>query len=156
MSDYRPIRKGTRHYKIAQELLKIINQIDKQGDDHPWFHVPHIEIEHAIEGVRTNGTQRLTSILDVFFSHCQFDGRSNNDGLNMLEKSMRRNIAYSRKTLELIEQAREAFRKQYDLCPFCKGKHGKMGDRRDWQDCVDCNGLGFIEKRKSKLAGKQR
>jgi hypothetical protein len=141
---------------LFKKLERILLQIQKQEVDHPWFHIPTIELYHAERKIRTNGSQKLSSFLDLFIQFDMFDGKRGMGGLRTLRKEILLTVEKCNKTIDLIGKAEHVFFSQYDICPDCKGRHGQMvrvpdrfgyvKDRKSWSDCKKCEGRGYILK----------
>ena len=94
---------------------------------------------HAVEGVRTNGTQRLSSVTDIL------------KDLTTWRKSLDRHLKTVRDIRDKVRQieiaAFERFDKDFRLCPACKGKQGTgESGRMTWVDCETCDGRGLVRK----------
>lgn len=129
--------------KESEALTKLLGRVWENPPD------AQIEISHAREGVRTNGVERVTSVLDV---------------KEQMEAAL---ITYHRHHAAVIEVHHEvgdriiAVRKlmeQLPPCPECKGKkgYGRNGMPKtweagsgpgmaikQWEDCEVCEGRGI-------------
>lgn len=100
-------------------------------------HGAHISIGHTLEGVRTNGHERVVSLYDV------------NKRLKEYEQECRYEIANCEKALKLTITILSKMN-IFKTCPKCKGKKGcwtmpKAGFTRGyWEDCIKCKGRGIL------------
>lgn len=117
-----------------------------------WENPPsaQIEISHAREGVRTNGTERVTSVLDVM-EKMEEAGRRyhrHHNEVSAIEAEVGDRLIAVRKLMEKLP-----------LCSRCKGKKGygrngiprtwKAGSGvgmsiKQWEDCEICDGRGIL------------
>ena len=109
-----------------------------------------IEIDHAREGVRTNGRERTTTVLDVM--------EKTDEIFHHYQKQLRDAQKIERKVISIIDAIREDM-KQLPICPHCEGKkgYGRNGIPKkweagsgigmaikQWEDCGVCGGRGVI------------
>ena len=96
-------------------------------------------IGHALEGVRTNGTQRLTTVNDIL--------RHLTTWRKQLDCHVKEIRALRDKVRKIEIAALDRFEKDFRLCPTCKGKQGNgESGRFTWVDCETCDGRGLVRK----------
>lgn len=126
---------------VAKKVCDLITEMDKQEMDYsPWMEIHHasIKIDHAIEGVRCNGTQELNTVWDIV--KC----------LEELKRDMVKAIDRAEETIGLIKDADKIIKNSLALCGKCggtKGKWEKSGQIINyWEDCTECHGRGAFPK----------
>ena len=125
-----------RELKVAKVVSRLISKLYKMVTEHHPVSMS-IHIDFTLEGIRTNGRESVTGLLDV------------KKDLEEYKTDCENRIKQNQETLKLTETALEKLR-WIQICPKCKGekgfwskpKRGYMG--RTWDDCVDCNGRGII------------
>ena len=114
------------------------------------FGSAYIEISHAREGVRTNGTEKTTTVLDVVDKADEIFHR--------YQRQLRNMQKVEDKIITVIDRIRLKM-EELPLCPHCKGLKGYGRDGipkkweagsgvgmaiKQWEDCEVCDGRGVI------------
>ena len=133
MSNYKPVGK---ELKLAKQISILINRFRKLNTEN----TPHsacIDIGHTLDGVRTNGYEKVVGLYDVRKSIREYSN------------SVKHEVAELKKSLklsDLIMRKLGVFR----ICPSCKGGKGHWNvpdntwHRRYWSDCGKCDGRGIL------------
>lgn len=130
MSDYPPKGKELQLAKEVNRLMEKYKHIDCDSDPHSAL----ISIDHALDGVRVNGTERVVSLVEVRKYLKEYKGECEQS-----VKSMRDSLDLTCVILSKMENMK--------ICPACKGSQGKKGVdayRTPWEDCTNCRGRGII------------
>lgn len=129
--------------KAAKKLEKIVSDLDALEFEFqrcaPSATHPSIDIGHALEGVRTNGTQRRSCVLDAYKGIRAYEDSA-------AELIREANIAY--KTVRgLAASAEGVLFTDFSVCEACDGAQG-VGDSglMTWVDCAECDGRGIVPK----------
>lgn len=137
---------------------RILNLVAKESEaltallKRIWENPPdaQIQISHAREGVRTNGRERTTSVLDVRkqMEEALERYQKHRDEVYAIDAEVGNRVIASRKLMEDLP-----------LCPECKGMkgYGRNGMPRtweagsgpgmaikQWEDCGTCDGRGIL------------
>lgn len=135
MIDYKP--KG-KELKIAKTIQKMLRRFK---GEHGYGASPtcaSIGIDFNIEGVRTNGTEDITSLLDVREYLQTFSDECRDGSLELL------------KQVDDVSLMLNELENSFTVCTKCKGKKGgfdkdKQGYQRGgWSDCTKCKGRGIL------------
>ena len=144
MSDYPPKGDEKRALSVIAGICARIDKLageledcgwglkaDGWDNDVDWTLFP----KSALEGVRTNGVER-TSTLANFLLTC--------DAARERKAEI---IRVSSGFCELLDKMVEIC-EMFDLCPVCKGNCGVLdlepGCGREWEDCEHCAGRGVL------------
>lgn len=134
MSHYKPEGK---ELQITKAVERVMNGFSKIGVDfEPVGAI--ISLDHAINGVRSNGFQAVVTVLDVKRQLIEHRDGSLKVQLRELQRSMR----LVDKSLSILEGVK--------TCPSCKGKKCTLetlkekAHRDNWEDCRKCQGRGFL------------
>lgn len=130
-----PIGKELQIAKQIDKLLDQYREIDYFEDS------PTVFIGHVIDGVRCNGHEAASSLLNI--------KRKMKD----YEHDLHNLIKAHNKALRLTKKIRNLML-WFKTCTTCKGKKGRWSkkcrrlnhNRGYWIDCERCNGRGIIEK----------
>jgi hypothetical protein len=130
--------------ELAKSFADTLQRISKNVREHPWFglSLAQVTFSHAITSVRTNGSGRLNSLLDVIK---QLEDLMND--LELTKACLWSSLADGKLLIS-------HFYENYQLCEFCKGEYGEQikSDphanliKSRWVDCSACKGLGFVAK----------
>jgi hypothetical protein len=132
MSDYRPAT--GEHLDVLREMKEINDKLNELSRDYAWFHIPSIEVDHSIEGVRCNGRERLRTAIDVYERYTEME-KTFLDFIDRIEKS-----------IKLVKRGRNLFEASFEICESCRGNKGERETSRHWADCSHCSGNGFIDR----------
>ena len=132
----KPTGNEMRVGKAFQKLFKPFNAKYK-GDGN--YSGVDINLGHALEGVRCNGRQRMTTIIDAWnaLKEARVDLDIHISDLRQEEREL------SQLSKKLVPEMRTLH-----LCPDCKGAKGIKVKRTNggritlWDDCDSCNGRG--------------
>lgn len=95
----------------------------------------------ALDGVRTNGVQHLTSLSTYRYQWQQ--------KLVTIQKDVQALIRNYRKVKKIHAQMERDIKRYFRICERCRGKGGyKNSFNHSWEDCSHCCGRGLIEKQK--------
>ncbi len=122
--------------KIAKKVNKLLDQYSKIPN---YSDSPTVFIDHVLEGVRCNGLQRVTSLLDIVEEMSEFEERLILD------------IEGCKKALVLTKKIRDVM-VGFKVCSKCKGEKGDFSknvesdyQRGPWEDCTECAGRGILK-----------
>lgn len=127
-----------KELEIAKKVKAIMKTCDCSSSDFCpdcW-----IEVDHTLEGIRTNGLEEVTSLYDVKKALMQWKSEKLSD------------IREYKKVLRKVEKMLKLL-KRFKICEKCKGRKGGFngvvesgsGRRGYWIDCDKCNGRGILE-----------
>jgi hypothetical protein len=127
--------------KALERLRPLVSRMSKNGETVELY--SHfgatIYMGHALEGVRCNGRERVTSIQDIFEEMDCWPRRI---------KLIRREVQQLERTLAKMDKIRAGFVK----CHSCHGKKGRKTKpppshhSGPWEDCARCLGRGVLER----------
>jgi hypothetical protein len=118
--------------KVLEKLLSELNLYCQEDPD------MQIDIEHALEAVRTNGWMRLCTLVLILK---QF---------HLLKQRWQKYLLVHNRIVPMVEselaKLTELIR-EVKLCPVCNGEQGSGDALRSrpsgWKDCEYCNGRGL-------------
>lgn len=129
---------------IEKKILKKYKLLEKESFDRAELSTPHLPCGYgfALEGVRTNGTEHLSSLSSFLY---EWD-----KGMKTAEEELLSWMIQFKKIKQLVKALRKDVKEHFKVCSKCKGKGGKKihqveGMRiRIWEDCEKCDGRGLI------------
>lgn len=136
--------------RIVKEFGKILTKVEKLCEGFEKYTPSCIEFRFAVsfsrDGVRVNGHERLTTIVDAVGE------------LEEIQKEIASGLKkYQQGDLIIQKLVRESqeLMKNYQLCGNCGGKKGEKVHLqhdpvyiRKWQDCEVCKGRGMVDLRR--------
>lgn len=145
MSYYRPIgkelyalkkiRSKVHDIEDAQSNLELLVSSVMDADRFSW----NITTDFALDGVRSNGVSKTTTIADIILAVDDIRGQR-----KRLDKGIKREMDRLDKIFSRIERILAPF----GLCPSCLGKCGRYikvhGNLKQWEDCCFCEGRGVL------------
>ena len=141
-------RKPSKNEKAVLKVLELAHKAACKLTDkrHSPPYYSGIAYGHALEGVRTNGWEKATTIYDVVKKLSEYVDE-------LIEHKKEIDAAVKLANKEILKITNSIMSK-YKTCPQCKGEKGEKhpaqagsGQRWGcWEDCRLCHGVGLVNK----------
>lgn len=134
-------RNELRMYLTAKRAEK---KMDKMFLDAPWLPWG-TTADHAVEQVRTNGCEDLSTLIDLVQEGEEYLGEMEVHEITM---------ATCRATVQKVLDELQSY---FEICPACNGAKGAFDKDpesrfwigRGWEDCATCDGHGMLPRGES-------